>query len=82
MQTRKFQEGDIAYLVESNRFIREGRIETCSGGLYLYHFIEGGAIRVKKHRLFASESEVQAYLDRFKAQKKKEHACRKAFWME
>ena len=69
MQTRKFQEGDIAYLVESNRFIREGRIETCSGGLYLYHFIEGGAIRVKEHRLFASESEAQAYLDRVKGKK-------------
>ena len=76
MQTHKFKSGDFAYLVESNRFIREGRIETCGGGLYLYHFIEGGAIRVKEHRLYASEREAQAYLDKFKEQKKKGHA----FW--
>ena len=51
MQAQKFKTGDIAYLVESNRFIRKGRVETCGGGLVLYHFIEGGAIRVKEHRL-------------------------------
>ena len=52
MQAQKFKTGDIAYFVESNRFIRKGRVETCGGGLVLYHFIEDGAIRVKEHRLF------------------------------
>ena len=52
MQAQKFKTGDIADLVESNRFIRKGRVETCGGGLVLYHFIEDGAIRVKEHRLF------------------------------
>ena len=71
----KFKTGDIAYLVESNRFIREGRVKTCGGGLFLYHFIEGGAIRVKEHRLYPSEEAAQAYLDQFKKQKP-----RQAFW--
>ena len=76
MQTQKFKTGDIAYLVESNRFIREGRVEPCGGGLFLYHFIEGGAIRVKEHRLYSSEEAAQAHIDRFRAEKKK----RPAFW--
>ena len=75
MQAQKYKTGDIAYLVESNRFIREGRVETCGGGLFLYHFIEGGAIRVKEHRLYPSEEAAQAYLDQFKKQKP-----RPAFW--
>ena len=69
MQAQKFKTGDIAYFVESNRFIRKGRVETCGGGLVLYHFIEGGAIRVKEHRLYHSEEEAVAYLDQLRKQK-------------
>lgn len=63
---QRFKTGDIAYLVESNRYIREGKIGQFQGGLYMYHFIEGGAIRVKEHRLYSSEEEAQAYLDTFR----------------
>lgn len=62
----KFNVGDVAYLIESNRFIREGKIKQCASGLYLFAFIEGGAIRVKEHRLFKTEEEAQAELDRKK----------------
>ncbi len=75
VQTQKFRTGDIAYLVESNRFIQEGKVGRCRGGLYMYHFIEGGAIRVHEHRLYPSEEAAQAYLDTFKAKKKTP-----AFW--
>ncbi len=63
--------GDIAYLIESSRFIREGRILSCSGGLYLFRFIEGGATKVKAHRLFATEEEAQAELDRLNGKEEK-----------
>lgn len=59
----KFKVGDIAYLIESNRFIREGKIKQYYSGLYLFQFIEGGAIRVKEYRLYASEEEAQSEID-------------------
>lgn len=52
--------GDIAYIVESNRNIREVTVMKCSGGLFLIKFNDtGGGIQVKKHRLFASEEEAK-----------------------
>lgn len=65
----KYKVGDISYLVESNRFIREGKITQYFNGLYLFQFVEGGAIRVKEHRLFASEEEAQAEIDKHKRQR-------------
>ena len=59
----RFKRGDIAYILESDRFIREGKIENCSGGLFLFKFTEGGAIQVKEHRLYPTEEAVQAVLD-------------------
>lgn len=67
-----FRTGDIAYIIESNRFIREGKIRKCSGGIYLFQFIEGGGIQVKKHRLFKTEEAAQAELDRINGRETKE----------
>lgn len=45
--------GDTAYIVESNRFVREVIIVRVSGGIYLIRFKDsGGGIQVKKHRLW------------------------------
>lgn len=62
----KIKVGDIGYLIESNRYIREGKILKVSGGLYMFRFIEGGAIQVKEHRLFPSEEAAQAEIDKMK----------------
>ena len=42
--------GEIAYLIESNRFIREGKILRHSGDFYLFRFIGGGGTRVRADR--------------------------------
>ena len=48
--------GDIAYLVESNRFVREVQIVRYSGGLYLVRFSDsGGGIQVRENRLFPTQ---------------------------
>ena len=62
----KFKVGDICYLMQSKRFIREGRITRCSGNTYTFNFIEGGAINVSESRLYKTEAEVQAELDRLR----------------
>ena len=55
--------GDIAFLVESNRAVREVTIVRHSGGLYLIRFNDtGGGIQVKEHRLFATREEAEQSL--------------------
>ncbi len=52
--------GDTAYLVESNRIVREVTIVNVNGGLYLIRFKDtGGGIKVKGHRLFTSKEEAE-----------------------
>lgn len=57
--------GDIAYIVESNRFVREVEIRRCSGGMFLVRFTDsGGGIQVKAHRLFATREEAEKSIAR------------------
>lgn len=59
----KLKAGDTAYIIESNRIIREVEIKNCSGGMYLIRFKDsGGGIKVKEHRLFVSRDEAEAYI--------------------
>ena len=52
--------GDMAYIIESNRIIREVKIVRCSGGIFLVKFLDtGGGIQVKRHRLFATREEAE-----------------------
>ena len=64
-----FRAGDIAYIIESDRIIREGKILRCTGGLYLLRFTEGGGISVKEHRLYHKEEDAQAEIDRIRKER-------------
>ena len=58
--TIRMKVGDVAYIVESNRIIREVKIVRCSGGIFLVKFPDtGGGIQVKRHRLFATKEEAE-----------------------
>lgn len=65
----KYKAGDIAYIVESNRFITEGKIVSCTGGIYLFKY-RGGGIRVKENRLFPSREEAQKQIDKYRPKPK------------
>lgn len=56
--------GEIAYLIESNRFIMEGKIIRRSGDFYLFRFTDGGGTRIRGDRLFPTEEAAQSALDR------------------
>ena len=57
---QKYQVGDIAYIVESNRFIREVKITKYIAGSYIIKFVDsGGGIRVHESRLFPTEEEAR-----------------------
>lgn len=60
---RIYNVGDIAYIIESNRFIREGKIVSAYGGMYTFRFVEGGAIKIRENRLFRTEESAQQELD-------------------
>jgi hypothetical protein len=61
----KLKAGDTAYIIESNRIIREVEIKNCSGGMYLIRFKDsGGGIKVKEHRLFVSRGEAEASISK------------------
>ena len=56
----KFKVGDRAFIVESNRFIREVEVRSCAGGMYLVRFLDSvGGIKLRETRLFASKEEAE-----------------------
>ncbi|MDD3186038.1 MAG: hypothetical protein PHT76_12135 [Anaerostipes sp.] len=56
----RFKVGDTAYILESNRIVKEVKIIRQSGGIYLIRFNTGGGIQVKEHRLYATQEEAEA----------------------
>ena len=63
--------GDTAYIVESNRYVREVEIRRCSGGMLLVRFTDtGGGIQVKAHRLFATREETEKSIEKAPETKK------------
>ena len=57
----KFKAEDTAFIVESNRIIREVEVRSCAGGMYLLRFKDSdGGIKLKEHRLFATKEEAEA----------------------
>jgi hypothetical protein len=59
--TGKFSVDDTAYIVVSNRMIREVKILKYAGGLYTIRFTDGGGgIKVRESRLFATKEEAEA----------------------
>lgn len=56
----KFKTGDTAYLIESNRIVREVSIIKFAGGFYTICFKDsGGGIKVRETRLYASKEEAE-----------------------
>jgi len=65
--TASYTVGDIAYMVESNRYIREGKITHISGDLITFKFLDCmGATKIKAHRLFPSEEAALAAIGKIK----------------
>lgn len=68
----RFKPGDKAFIVESNRFLREVEIRSTAGGMYLIKFIDtGGGIKVKESRLFATREEAEKSLPGYKPEPQK-----------
>lgn len=66
--TAKYKIGDIAYMIESNRYIREGKIIHISGDLITFKFLDcmGAPTKVKTHRLYPTEEAALAAIGKSK----------------
>ena len=59
----RFKEGDRAWIIESNRIIREVGIMRVEASFYVVFFRDtSGAIRVRGSRLFATKEEAEKSL--------------------
>lgn len=51
----KYKPGDVAYIIESGRFIREVTVIRVSGDLYTLKFTDtGGGVKLREGRLYPS----------------------------
>lgn len=63
----KYSINETAYLIESNRLIREVKILKFAGGFYTIQFVRGGGgIKVRESRLFATREEAEAAIPKQK----------------
>jgi len=55
--TGAYKLNDVAYMIESNHYIREGKIIHISGDLVTFKFLDcmGAATKIKAHRLYPTE---------------------------
>lgn len=59
-----FEIGSTAYIVESNRIIREVTIVKRNGDFYIIRFGTKGGIQVRSNRLFASYEDADSSIHR------------------
>ncbi len=57
-----FQNGSHAYIIESNRTIREVTVVRRSGDFYLVRFDSNGGIQLRGSRLYATQEEAERTL--------------------
>lgn len=68
--TGAYKINDIAYMIESNRYIREGKIIHISGDLITFKFLDcmGATTKIKEHRLYPTEEAALAAIGRNKVE--------------
>lgn len=59
----KYSVNDTAFIVVSNRIIREVKVLNYSGGFYTIKFVKGnGGVRLRENRLFSTREEAEKSL--------------------
>ena len=61
-----YKAGDKAYIVESNRIVREYTVVLPAGNLTIIRFENGGGIQVNNHRVFATKDATEARIPQAK----------------
>lgn len=56
------KKGDTAYILESNRIITPVTIMSVSSGMYTCRMPSGGAIRLKRKRIYETEEDARKHI--------------------
>lgn len=76
-----FQNGSHAYIIESNRNIREVTVVRRNGDFYLVRFDSNGGVQLRGSRLFATREDAEATLPQTKvAEQKKGYRSPYDYW--
>lgn len=59
---KRLEVGSHAFIVESNRIITEVVVAAIHGEFYVLRFMTGGAIRLRRNRVFISREDAEAQL--------------------
>ena len=71
--------GNIAYMIESNRYIREGKIIHISNDLITFKFLDcTGTTKLKAYRLYPTEEAALAAIHRIRTEISTNHMA--AIW--
>lgn len=57
----KYQAGETVYIVAAGNRVTEAAVLRYAGGFYTLLLPEGGGLRLKEHRLFATREEAQEF---------------------
>lgn len=67
-----FKEGTSAFIVESNRLIREVTIKRRMGDFYIVKFVDSnGGIQLRSNRLFATREDAEKTIPNVKGTKRR-----------
>lgn len=51
-------------MIENNRTVRAGRIVREQNGMYLFSFLEGGGLWIRRNRLYPTQKDAQAVIQK------------------
>lgn len=73
--TGAYKLNDVAYMIESNHYIREGKIIHISGDLITFKFLDcmGAVTKIKAHRLYPTEEAALAAIGKNKIEIPRSH---------
>ena len=65
----KYEVGEMVFFLESNRFVRKATVTKRSGDFYTLRFEDGGGIRLRENRLYATQEAAESNIPQREAEK-------------
>ena len=65
----KYEVGDTVFFLESNRFVRKATVTKRSGDFYTLRFEDGGGIRLRENRLYATQEAAEGNIPQRESEK-------------
>lgn len=64
-----YQSGNTAFIIENNRTVRIGKIVQERNGMYLFSFLDGGGIWIRRNRIYPTWKDAETAIPKREARK-------------